>query len=160
MEDLDILEEWRSGKAVEVEQGEWDAAEAPEKLVTTGLGPCAGVLVHNPKERKAAMGHFVEPRMKLEGFVDLVRHARSEMGDILDQVVYLAGTSPEDRSKEAQGDCEEIRRYVVKVFIENGYASSQLRKNWNGPDESASLAVDTESGKVLHIKNDYGALLR
>ena len=159
MDDFETLDRWIDEGAIDIPQGGWESAEAPEKLLTTGLGPCAGVLVHNPKARKAALGHFVEPRMKLEGFAELVRHARDEMGRILDQIVVLAGVSPEDRSKEAQEESREIRRHIVRAFVRAGYSEAQIRQAWNGLDELSNLAVDTESGKVICVKKDYSGLV-
>lgn len=142
--------------AEEVSQGEWLTGESPEKLFTTGLGPCAGVLVHNPKDRKAALGHFVEPRMKLEGFADFVKKARHSLGAVVDQVVYLAGVAPDDQSKEAQEESAKVRDYILKAFLKNGYEESQLRQEWNQLDQYAILGVDTESGVHVVSHVNYG----
>lgn len=157
LKEVELLEH---PNADEVSQGEWLTGESPDKLFTTGLGPCAGVLVHNPKERRAALGHFVEPRMKVEGFADFVKKARQSLGEVVDQVVYMAGVAPEDQSKEAQEESAKVREHVVTAFLKSGYAESQLRQEWNQPDQYAILGVDTESGVHVLSHVNYGAEMR
>lgn len=144
--------------AEEVGQGEWVGAERPEKLFTTGLGPCVGILVHNPERSKAVLGHFVDPRMELEDFYGLVKHARAKMGEVLDQIVYLSGVAPIDESRKGLREAREIRKFVVESFLEMGYSKGQLSKSWNGLGEAATMAVDTESGEVAVNHFDYSHL--
>jgi|GEM_PF-2015679 len=154
----DGLEIMENPMAEKVDQGEWADARKPQKLFTTGIGPCTGVLVHNPKERRAALGHFVDPRVDLEEFYSLVKFARREMGKVLDQVVYLSGVAPMDHGKKSRREAKEIRGFVTTAFLEMGYSRDQMHKLWNGLDEAATMAVDTESGKVAVNHYDYSHL--
>ena len=158
MEQIDILEIMDHPDAEEVGQGSWVDVERPEKAYTAGLGPCAGVLVHNPKEASAVLGHFVDPRMKVEDFYGLVKHARGRMGKVVDQVVYLSGVAPEDSRQRSLHEARGVRKFVKEAFLQSGYQEEQIRASWNKVDHAATMAVDTESGKVVVSHSDYSHL--
>jgi hypothetical protein len=159
MDDLDTLEQWIDNGALEVPQGEWDMVRAPEKILTTGLGPCTGILVHNPRIQKAVLAHLVDPRFEGEGFVELLNYLREGMGEILELGVYLGGAGPESIRKGQLRECRRIRKFVEGALLDLGVRQRQIRKIWNGPNESATMAVDTGGGKVIHIKKDFSDLL-
>lgn len=59
---------------IEVEQGVWKVAKAPDIIETTGLGPCLGIILYDKKEKQAAVGHFANPEQgELENFFVQVR---------------------------------------------------------------------------------------
>ena len=75
-------------------------------------------------------------------------------------MVYLAGVSPEDQSREAQEESAKVREHVIGTFLKNGYAESQLKQEWNQPDQYAILGVDTESGVHVVSHVNCGAEMR
>lgn len=99
MNDLETLEQWIDNGVLDVPQGEWDMIRAPEKLLTTGLGPCTGILVHNPRIKKAILAHLVDPRFEKENFAELLNYVRDDMGEALELGVYLGGIGPENIGK-------------------------------------------------------------
>jgi len=159
MNDLELLEQWIDDGVLDVPQGEWDMARAPEKLLTTGLGPCTGILVHNPVLKKAALAHMVDPQFEKRNFAELLDYIRGGMGEVLDLGVYLGGAASESIGKKEIRECKRIRKYVEDALLGLGIRERQIHKVWNGPNESATMAVDTASGKVIHIKRDFSALL-
>lgn len=160
MDDLEILDQWIDAGAHEVTQGEWDMAVAPERIVTAGLGPCTGILVHSPRKKRVVIAHLVDPRFEAEHFAELLKFVREGMGDVLGLEVYLAGVSPENIGKRHRRECESIRKHVEDSLRGLGIRDQQVRKAWGGPDESASMGADAGTGKVVVTKFDYGYLTK
>lgn len=159
MYDLETLEEWIDDGAIDVPQGEWDMAVAPDRLLTTGLGPCTGILVHSPRLKTAVLAHLVDPRFEGEHFAELLKFIREGMGDVLGLGVYLGGAGTESEDRRGFRECEHIRKYVVNALMGLGIQDRQIRKFWGGLNESTTMAVDAESGEVLHIIKDYSDLM-
>jgi hypothetical protein len=142
------LDKFDNEAVIEVAQEDWEMAVGSELIKTTGLGPCAGVLVYNHREKKALLGHFVNPD-ESRLFAGFVEEMHSEMGEVIDQKAYLAGVAPVDQSKEAQKEALYIRHRLEDLIARLGLPEGAILVSWNDENEMASIYVDVEVGNVI-----------
>ncbi len=131
----------------------YGSAVAPERLVTTGLGPCIGVAVicayrgfvmHSPDifvEYDTVTDPFFElldthiPRRSRPGVVPVIACG------CLD--VYT-GTPQDEEIHECTRKC---RGEIVRRLLAAGFANPNVR--WAAPNESASLLLITERQIII-----------
>lgn len=144
MYDLDKFEE---EDVIDVQQGHWEVAQTPELIKTTGIGPCAGILVHNPILKKVALSHFVDP---IEGpkVPSLIFYLKRGMGEIEDLKVHLAGMGPDDLPPEELKALESTREKLTDFFQSLGIAEEKIATHWNEEGKYTNMYADTETGDV------------
>jgi hypothetical protein len=155
---IDALDDYDEENIIEVDQDDWNLIESPEKISTRGIGPCAGVIIHNPELKRVAMGHFVSPDSRI--FLDFLESTRKRLGDFLQREVYLSGISPMGNSKEELKEFQRVRNHLVNIFELEGYSKSQVEIDWNDNDNiSCDLYADPQKGKITIFKKDFSSLM-
>jgi len=89
---------------IKVGIAEWQAARAPDRLVTLGLGSCVGIALYDHGSRTGGLAHIMLPdssqfqdRQKRAKFADLA------IPDMLDKVLQFGGRRNRLKAKIAGG---------------------------------------------------------
>lgn len=138
-----------------VDQGDFGTAVAPEQLSTTGLGPCIGAaLIYQQRGFVMHAQHAIIERETLTNhfFTLLDQHipaaARASVTPVL-----VGGSIEDDEPGEAPGlriaDC---RLEIVSRFADKGFAAPVIR--WCGAHEIHSLHLDLVKEVIFLETND------
>ncbi|MFD2704785.1 chemotaxis protein CheD [Salibacterium lacus] len=75
----------KEDQVIKVGMADWKTAEAPEKLRTSGLGSCVGVVIYEESRKIAAMAHIMLPDSSMAGTRSLQRakFADTALEDVL-----------------------------------------------------------------------------
>ncbi|MGY4689843.1 chemotaxis protein CheD [Salibacterium sp. K-3] len=75
----------QEGQVIKVGMADWRAAMAPDKLRTSGLGSCVGVVLYDEDRQSAVMAHIMLPDSEMAGTrsVQRAKFADTAMEDAL-----------------------------------------------------------------------------
>jgi chemotaxis receptor (MCP) glutamine deamidase CheD len=67
-------------------------ASTPDRLRTSILFPCIGIIIYQTEQKIALAGHFIDP--SIYGMDELIKIAKAELTDPSQQKIYIGGGSP------------------------------------------------------------------
>ena len=141
---------------------EWGPVEYPDTGETSGLGPCLGVILYDPLERKAMVGHFVSI-LYTSGHKRLLEDAATFFSDRQRLKVWLAGLAPDDGPDptEALDDAEDIRKtkeVIDAALVRFGIDPVNIVRDYHAEDSPwnrvATMHIDTTTGQYTHELKD------
>lgn len=128
-------------EAIDVEQGQWKVAVAPNWLTTAGLGPCIAVIILNHTQKKAWLSH--EPGISSTNGDDLramiadATNAQEENDKI---ELHVLGGDISDSSVEEQVLSD--RKFVQKTLKRN--FSVPIHVKWSEVEFVEVIFSDTK----------------
>jgi hypothetical protein len=144
-------------RLIQVDQWEQDSvAHAPDIIETTGLGPCTGLIIYDPKNKKALVGHFIS----MEADFSLTeKKIETEFPDKKEALVWLGGITPEYDEEDFEAALaydKERRDYAVKKIQELGFDSKNVVVNFSkDPNDITVMRIDTATGKVEYDVSEF-----
>jgi hypothetical protein len=137
-------------EAIEVDQNEYRFAKSPDIIETMALGPCVGIIIHDPVKKTAIVGHYPDPRFNLDDFLEKSNEIFKEKKRLR---VYVGGGAPDPYNPPSV--TKEIRRFVENKLKEEGFNESQITIKFQDSTQITVMKVDTLSGLVEYDVMDF-----
>lgn len=142
---------------IEVSMWEWEEANAPERIRTTGMGPCIGIILYHPLKKRALVGHFPGvgdcPDPALEMMLDEVPRRLQRLSNVK---VYVGGGVIDAGD---DGDWITVsREAILKALRKAGFKDTQMTVEWGKPNHCVVMSLDTETGRVEFDSEDLSEL--
>lgn len=138
---------------VTLEAGEWMVLERPMVAESGGLGPCLGLLVHDPVKAEAVMGHIAMPTTYHADIREMLDEAKKRFKQQERLRVYVRGIGPADKATavedEEEIDPAEEQAFTLKLLEEYGFTEDQLDVKFvRFPDQDTQIKIDLNTGEV------------
>ncbi len=139
-------------QVIKVNQNECKFAEYPNIIETMGLGPCIGIIIHDPEKKAAFVGHYPEPRLH---FNEIFDKSKEFFKDKKRLKVYIGGGAPDIYDAPNFTTDKEIRKFVKNKLEEEGFHKSQITTKYQDSTEITVMRVDTFLGTVEYDVIDF-----
>lgn len=141
-------------KPITVDQLEgWKTASVGNKIETTGLGVCIGVIIYDPDSKQALVGHFADPRE--ENLNGMLTEARGKFPKASQLKIYLGGSEPDPTEAPEYPTTKAKRKFVTDQLKSRGFTDEQITTRWQDQGQATIMSIDTESGQVDYDQEDY-----
>jgi hypothetical protein len=141
---------------VQLDQGEWAWRQGEGVIETAALGPCTGIIIHDPVRKIAVVGHFTDPLMERGEFGRMLDAAVTALGSLDGVDVWLGGGAPVIMEFDPKGTIAHSkarRAFVVQAVLDRGFDPGRLHVDWNRDDlDSVVMRCDLATGEVVYDK--------
>lgn len=138
--------------AITVDQLEgWKTAQAPLTIETTPLTPCVGVIIYDPINKQAMVGHFVDPRCA-NGLDRMIKEVLQKFSDKKNLKIWIGGGSFDLEDAPHFIDDIKIRIFTIETIKNHGFENSQVTTKWLSYNEAQIMRIDTSTGIVEYLE--------
>lgn len=144
-ENLELTSEHGDYSDIEVEMGEWAEARNGRVIKTGGLGPCIGVAIYDPLEKKGYIAHTMGAES--ETIADLSEKLAVKIKNTSKLKVWISGGEINGEDKYYP----EFREDVISLITGLGVIKDNIEIKWinfHGQWGNLTLDCGTGEGKI------------
>lgn len=151
----------KEGKAIKVGMADLNIAEAPDTLITLGLGSCVGIVLYDPIFKVGGMAHIMLPdSTQIKNNSNLAKFADTAITVLIDKMTRVGARKPHLVAKLAGGaqmfDFKQTSE-VMRIGYRNAVAARNILESLNIPIIASDIGENY--GRTIELHTTTGALM-